>query len=85
MVYPIAVKLRKIYLYKNLVFGLKALYILAQCQRPERTMPWVKMRNPIYALKGHHKNLTHIFSILYAALSGRRLNFYISSQGFALG
>ena len=34
----------KIDYYKYLVFGLKALYILAQWQRPEGTTPWVKLK-----------------------------------------
>ena len=38
----IAVKLWVFYFCKYLVFRLKAYYILAQWQRPERTTPWVK-------------------------------------------
>ena len=38
------------YFCKYLVFGLKAHYNLAQWQRPERTTPWVKIRNAICAL-----------------------------------
>ena len=39
--HDIAVKLRKIFFHKYLVYGLKAHYNIAQWQRPERTRPWV--------------------------------------------
>jgi len=45
---------QEFYFCKYLVFGLQALNNLAQWQRPERTVPWVKLRNTICALKGQY-------------------------------
>jgi hypothetical protein len=59
------------YFCKYLVFRLKAFYNLAQWKRPERTTPWVRKNKISCALKGHNKNIMHIFSTFYAALSGR--------------